>query len=106
MAKTQNAVRVLPVSQRAVDLLVEKHKKYPGNPYMFPSSKTGTIYDPDSFRGTFVALSLKNGVDVKPLPSTLGHCSVGFTLSTYTHATPEMMRETADAMGGVIGQAI
>ena len=48
--KTHNSIRVLPVSQQAVELLVEEHKKHPGNPYMFPSPKTGGMFDPDSFR--------------------------------------------------------
>ena len=81
--KTQNSVRTLAIPQQAVDLLVEEHKKHPGNPYMFPSPKTGTMFDPDSFRHThdkilkaigaehirfhdlrhtFATLSLKNGV--------------------------------------------
>lgn len=58
------------------------------------------------FRHTFATLSLKNGVDVKPLSSTLGCYSVGFTLSSYTHAIPDMMREAADTMGDVIGKAM
>ena len=39
--KTRNSVRTLAIPRQAVDLLVEEHKKHPGNPYMFPSPKTG-----------------------------------------------------------------
>ena len=90
--KTHSSIRVLPVSQQAVELLVEEHKKHQGNPYMFPSPKTGGMFDPDSFRHThekilkaisaeyirfhnlrhtFAPLSLKNGMDVKTLSSVL-----------------------------------
>ena len=55
--KTHNSIRVLPVSQQAVELLVEEHKKHPGNPYMFPSPKTGGMFDPDSFRHTHEKIS-------------------------------------------------
>lgn len=125
--KTQNSVRTLAIPQQAVDLLVEEHKKHPRNPYMFPSPKTGTMFDPDSFRHThdkilkaigaehirfhdlrhtFATLSLKNGVDVKNLSGALGHYSAGFTLSTYTHATVDMKRDAADAIGDVISLAM
>ena len=125
--KTHNSIRVLPVSQQVVDLMIEEHKKRPGSPYMFPSPKTGGMFDLDSFWHThdkilktigaehscfhdpihtFATLSLKNRVDVKTLSSTLGHYSAGFTLSAYTYATPEMMREAADTMGDVIGKAM
>ncbi len=121
--KTQNSVRTLAIPQQAVDLLIEEHKKHPGNPYMFPSPKTGTMYDPDAFRRThdkilkaigaehvrfhdmrhlFATLSLKNGVDVKTLSGALGHYSAGFTLNTYTHATAQMKQEAADTIGAVI----
>ena len=50
--KTQNSVRTLAIPQQAVDLLVEEHEKHSGNPYMFPSPKTGMMYDPDAFRRT------------------------------------------------------
>ena len=95
--------------------------------YMFPSPKTGTMYDPDSFRHThekilaaagiehirfhdlrhtFATLSLQHGVDVKTLSNTLGHYSAGFTLDTYTHATQRMKREAAETIGSVIDQVM
>jgi len=118
-----NSVRTLAIPQQAVDLLIEEHKKHPGNRYMFPSPKTGTMYDPDAFRRThdkilkaigaehvrfhdmrhlFATLSLKNGVDVKTLSGALGHYSAGFTLNTYTHATAQMKQDAADTIGAVI----
>ena len=125
--KTHNAVRTLAIPQKAVSLLIEEHMKHPGSPYMFPSPKTGTMFDPDAFRKThdkileaigaehirfhdlrhtFATLSLKSGVDVTTLSHTLGHFSAGFTLSTYTHATEEMKRDAADAIGEVISKAM
>jgi integrase len=50
--KTRNSVRTLALPQQAVDLLIAEHKKHPRNPYLFPSPKTGTMYDPDAFRRT------------------------------------------------------
>ena len=50
--KTRNSVRTLALPQQAVDLLISEHRKHPTNPYMFPSPKTGTMYDPDAFRRT------------------------------------------------------
>ena len=48
--KTRNSIRTLALPQQAVDLLIAEHQKHPRNPYMFPSPKTGTMYDPDAFR--------------------------------------------------------
>ena len=50
--KTRNSVRTLALPQQAVDLLIAEHQKHPRNPYLFPSPKTGTMYDPDAFRRT------------------------------------------------------
>lgn len=74
--------------------------------WFFLSFRLGGYEQLPDLRHTFATLSLKNGVDVKTLSSTLGHYSAGFTLSTYTHATPDMMREAADTMGDVIGKVI
>ena len=125
--KTPNSIRKLAIPQRAVELLVEEHAKHPHSPHLFVSPKTGTMFDPDSFRHThekilkaigaehirfhdlrhtFATLSLKYGVDVKTLSGALGHYDAGFTLSTYTHATEGMKRSAADAIGNVISQAM
>ena len=47
-----------------------------------------------------------HGADVTTLSAALGHFSAGFTLSTYTHATKEMKRDAADAIGTVISKAM
>ena len=96
--KTRNSIRTLALPHQAVDLLIAEHQKHPRNPYLFPSPKTGTMYDPDAFRRThdkilkaigaehirfhdlrhtFATLSLKSGVDVKTLSGALGHYSAG-----------------------------
>ena len=125
--KTPNSIRKLAIPQRAVELLVEEHAKHPHSPHLFVSPKTGTMFDPDSFRHThekilkaigaehirfhdlrhtFATLSLKYGVDVKTLSGALGHYDAGFTLSTYTHATEGMKRSAADTIGSVISQTM
>ena len=124
--KTKNAYHTLPLAEDTIHILKQQRKKTGSSPWVFPSPTGGSI-SPDSvlhklhrllkraglpkvrfhdLRHTFATLSLKNGVDVKTLSSTLGHYSAGFTLSTYTHATPDMMREAADTMGDVIGKAM
>ena len=50
--KTRNSIRTLALPQQAIDLLIAEHKKHSRNLYMFPSPKTGTMYDPDAFRRT------------------------------------------------------
>ena len=125
--KTPNSIRRLAIPQRAVELLVEEHTKHPHSPYLFVSPKTGTMFDPDSYRHThekilksigaahirfhdlrhtFATLSLRYGVDVKTLSGALGHYDAGVTLSTYTHATEGMKRSAADTIGSVISQTM
>ena len=125
--KTQNSVRTLAIPQQAVNLLVEEHKKHPENPYMFPSPKTGTMFDPDSFRHThdkilkaigaehirfhdlrhtFATMALQNGVDVKTVSSMLGHYSAGFTLDTYAHVTTDAQLKAAQTMGNILSRAV
>ena len=106
---------------------VEEHAKHPHSPYLFVSPKTGTMFDPASFRNPhekimrangaepngiqansppYAPMTLKYGVDGKTLSGALGHYDAGFTLSTYTHATEGMKRDAADTIGSVISQTM
>ena len=46
--KTGNSIREVSIPQDAVELLKQEHAKHPDNPWMFPSSRTGEMYYPDS----------------------------------------------------------
>ena len=123
--KTGNSIREVSIPQDAVELLKQEHTKHPDNPWMFPSSRTGEMYRPDSvvnlhkkilkdaglehirfhdLRHTFATLALQNGADVKTVSSMLGHCDAGFTLHTYTHTTRQMQRNAAEKMGDFMAQ--
>ena len=125
--KTGNSIREVSIPQDAVELLKQEHAKHPDNPWMFPSSRTGEMYHPDSvvnlhkkilkdaglehirfhdLRHTFATLALQNGVDVKTVSSMLGHYDAGFTLRTYTHATRQMQQKAAEKMGSFMAQVM
>ena len=119
-------MRALALPQQAVDLLSAEHKKHPRNPYLFPSPKTGTMYDPDAFRRThdkilkaigaehirfhdlrhtFATNALAHGMDIKTLSTILGHVSAATTLNTYSHITEEMRRQAAARIDAGIAKA-
>ena len=121
--KTRNSIRTLALPHQAVDLLIAEHQKHPRNPYLFPSPKTGTMYDPDAFRRThdkilkaigaehirfhdlrhtFATHALSSGVDAKTLAGILGHTKASFTLDTYTHTTGDMQKRAAEIVGGFL----
>ena len=125
--KTENSVRKISIPLSAVELLRQEHEKHPGNPWMFPSPRTGEMYHPDSIaklhekilgdiglehirfhdlRHTFATMALQNGVDVKTVSSMLGHYDAGFTLRTYTHATRQMQEQAAEKMGSFMEQVM
>ena len=123
--KTENSIRQISIPQEAVELLIQEHAKHPGNPWLFPSSRTGAMYHPDSvatlhqrilkdaglehirfhdLRHTFATLALQNGVDIKTVSAMLGHYDAGFTLRTYTHTTRQKQDEAAQTMGNLMAQ--
>ncbi len=125
--KTGNSIREVSIPQDAVELLKQEHAEHPDNPWMFPSSRTGEMYHPDSvvnlhkkilkdaglehirfhdLRHTFATLALQNGVDVKTVSSMLGHYDAGFTLRTYAHVTRQMQQKAAEKMGSFMAQVM
>jgi len=122
--KTETSVREVSIPKRAVELLQQEHRKHPDNPYMFPSTRTGEMYYPDSIitlhkrilrsaglsyinfhslRHTFATTALQNGVDVKTVSSMLGHYDAG---RTYTHATRQKQEQAAEKMGDFMSQVM
>ena len=125
--KTETSVRLVSIPQRAVELLQQEHRKHPDNSYMFPSTRTGEMYYPDSIvtlhkriltsaglsyinfhslRHTFATAALQNGIDVKTVSSMLGHYDAGFTLRTYTHATRQKQEQAAEKMGNFMDKVM
>ena len=95
---------------------------------MFPSPKTGDMYDPSTvrrihkklleragidtdvrfhdLRHTFTTVMLQNGVDPKTLSTMLGHYSAAFTLDVYSHVTDQMQEQAAETMGRFMAKVI
>jgi integrase len=53
-------------------------------------------------RHTYATAALQAGISPKVISARLGHASVAFTLSTYTHALPAMDRMAADTVAALI----
>lgn len=125
--KTENSIRQISIPREAVDLLIQEHEKHPDNPYMFPSTRTGEMYYPDSvvnlhkkilkkagiqhirfhdLSHTFATMALQNGVDVKTVSSMLEHYDAGFTLRTNTHTTRQAQNDAAEKMGRFMTQVM
>lgn len=74
--KTENSVRQVSIPQEAADLPVREHATYLNTPWLFPSSRTGGMYHPDS----------------------------AATLRAYTHTTRQKQDEAAQTMGNLMAQ--
>ncbi len=121
--KTKNSIRKVVLPQTTVNLILENHKHFEGNPIMFPNAATGGYIPPNriyrvhtmiletigaehirfhDMRHTFSTLAIQNGVDIKTLSGMLGHFSSSFTLDTYTHITQKMQEDAAHRVGSFI----
>ena len=55
-----------------------------------------------SLRHTHATQLLRKGINPKVISKRLGHSSVGFSLKVYAHVVPEMDKEAADAIAGLL----
>ena len=113
----------LAIPQRAVELLVEEHAKHPHSPYLFVSPKTGTMFDPGSFRHTHekilkaigaehirfhdlrhscASLLLANDVPLKQIQEWLGHSDIGTTANIYSHLDYKSKITSANVMDNIL----
>ena len=53
-------------------------------------------------RHTAASLALAMGIHPKVVSERLGHSSVAITLDTYSHLTPGLQEDAADALGEII----
>ena len=56
----------------------------------------------NDLRHTNATLSLKAGVHPKVISERLGHASIAITLDLYSHVTPGISREAADAVESMV----
>jgi len=96
--------------------------EYRDNDLVF-ARKDGRHYEPDEFsreferkltrlklprirlhdlRHTWATLALQAGIHPKVVSERLGHSTIAITLDTYSHVTPSMQRDAADAVAAVI----
>ena len=57
-------------------------------------------------RHSWASLALSAGVHPKVVQERLGHASISITLDVYSHVTPELRREAADALGKALARAM
>lgn len=126
--KTVDARRKVVIPQRTVDVLIQEHEKHPGNPYMFPSPKTGGMLDPGYVRHIHQTLLKRAGieeeeqfyslrhifrfelelhaVDRKVRNTVLGNSSGGSIYDMYVHVTDRMQQQAVEVMEAYLQQII
>ncbi len=82
--KTGNSIREVSIPQDAVELLKQEHAKHPDNPWMFPSSRTGEMYHPDSVVNLHKKILKDAGWSISAfmisdIPSQRWHCKMAWT---------------------------
>ena len=59
---------------------------------------------PHRGRHAYATLILEAGVDLAVVSKSLGHSNISTTADVYAHLTPQMRRESATVMDGILGK--
>ena len=100
--KTGNSIREVSIPQDAVELLKQEHAKHPDNPWMFPSSRTGEMYHPDSVVNLHKKILKDAGWSISAfmisdIPSQRWHCKMAWTSKPSAVCSATMMPDSHSA---------
>ena len=125
--KTAASVRVVPIDEGTVALLVDHLKRFPALPsgHAFHSgssplainrfhevwaaarSRAGlTGITPHGLRHFYASLLIRQGVDAKTVQSRLGHKNISETMDTYGHLWPDHEERTRAAVASAFKVAL
>lgn len=118
---------ILLLHKKRQDKLIKENSKYQDQGYVLTWEDDGRPYDRDyvsknfrmqlkeldcvprirfhDLRHTHATILLLNDVPVKVVSERLGHASISITLDIYTHVLPNMQKEAAEKINGILSKA-
>ena len=115
-----NKVRIVPLNQRALDILETQQKLVGGAESDYIVNGSNTVIDVGkltkcyegitkaakiknalgvhTLRHTFASRAIRKGIDIKVVSEILGHASITFTYNTYVHIIDEQKKTAVDAL--------
>ena len=99
--KTPTSIRKVTIPDQAVAILRQEHERHPDNKYMFPSPKTGDMYDPSTVRRIHKKLLERAGIDTDVRFHDLRHPYVKHTTKKYNSEKQKTQTTnlSADSLG-------
>lgn len=118
---------ILLLHKKRQEKLINENTKYQDQSYVLTWEDDGRPYDRDyvskhfhiqlkklncvpvirfhDLRHTHATILLLNDIPVKVVSERLGHASISITLDIYTHVLPNMQKEAAEKINGILSKA-